>query len=497
MRVLLIQGWLGENPPDALVYPLGLSYVATALDQAGHQVTICDPNALPEGLAAVAETCTRLDPDVVGVSLRNIDTTDYLHYHYYYRHLDDVLDTVTRSTPGSLLIIGGTGFSIFPKRIMEDHPEIDFGLVRESETSVVDLLDHLDEPDRVGGVWIRDENGLRHTGDRPLPSYPDITWPRRDFCEITPYLAVERAIGIQSYRGCPLKCAYCNYPALNGKRIRTRTARDVVDEIEHLHRDLGVKEVIFADSLFDLKRSFAREICEELIHRDLGIRWSAWYETWRFDEAWFHLARQAGCYRFCFSPDGASDVTMKALGKRCRQADVERVLDIAARHPDTAFRFTLFCGSRGQDWLDVWRSIRFVVLSHLWLANSRCLLSWTRVFPDSHLYQDLVASGELEPGTDLLPRHIDNHRRLFHIAPESPRLATPLMRIVWQSAEMLRQARKRTPRLSKRLSERIRDQARARSLTANVARSGVEGEPRGDIPGAPEDVTVAVELRRQ
>ena len=285
--------------------------------------------------------------------------------------------------------------------------------------------------------------------------YPDIAWPRRDFCDLQPYLETERAVGIQSYRGCPLKCAYCNYPALNGRRVRTRTARDVVDEIEDLHVRHGVPEVIFADSLFDLKRSFAREICEELIERDLGIRWSAWFETWRFDEDWFELAKRGGCYRFCFSPDGASDATMVALGKRCREADVERIFNIATRNPDVAFRFTLFCGSMGQDWRDVRRSMRFVLRSHLVLANSRCLLSWTRVFPNSHLYTKLLEDGHISLNTDLLPAEVNDHRALFHIDPDAPRFATPIMRATWRSAEALRQARKRVPRRSAWVARRL------------------------------------------
>ena len=101
MKVLLVQGYLGVDPPDSLVYPLGLSYIATALDAAGHEVRICDPNAHASGLEAVARAAVGWEPEVVGVSLRNIDTTDYLHYHYYYRHLGETLDAATSAAPNA------------------------------------------------------------------------------------------------------------------------------------------------------------------------------------------------------------------------------------------------------------------------------------------------------------------------------------------------------------------------------------------------------------
>jgi len=441
-----------------------LSYIATALDTAGHEVRICDPNAQADGLRAVGRHLAMWQPEVVGISLRNIDTTDYLRYRYYYRHLGETLDAITATAPDATIIIGGTGFSTFPERIMRDHRRIDFGVVLEGEATIVELLAKRDDPTRVGGIYIRRGDDVTFTGPRGFSTYPDIAWPRRDFCDLKPYLATERAVGVQSYRGCPLKCAYCNYPALNGRRIRTRTPRDVVDEIEDLHRRHGVREVIFADSLFDLKRSFARDICQELIQRKLEVRWSAWFETWRFDEGWFEMAKRAGCYRFCFSPDGASDATMAALGKRCRETDVERILNIAARNPDVAFRFTLFCGSRGQDWRDVWRSMRFVLHSHLVLANSRCLLSWTRLFPNSPMYAQLVEQGYISRDQDLLPPQVDDQRSLFHIDPSAPKLATPIMRVTWQGAEVLRQARKRVPRLSAWVARRLAVRARKRDI---------------------------------
>jgi len=464
VRVLLVQGFLGIDPPDSLVYPLGLSYIATALDAAGHEVRICDPNAQTDGLKAIARQSAAWQPDAVGISLRNIDTTDYLHYRYYYGQLAETLDAISAAAPKATIVIGGTGFSTFPERIMRDHPRIDFGVVFEGESTIIELLEKRDDPNKVSGIYVRTGDEVIFTGPRGFSPYPDIAWPKRDFCDLDPYLTTERAIGIQSYRGCPLKCAYCNYPTLNGRRIRTRTALDVVDEIEYLHRQYGAGEVIFADSLFDLKRSFARDICEELIKRKLGIRWSAWFETWRFDEEWFELAKRAGCYRFCFSPDGATDATMAALGKRCREADVERVLNLAARNPDVAFRFTLFCGTKGQDWRSVLCSIRFVVFSHFILANSRCLLSWTRLFPNAPLYAELLKEGQISYETDLLPLQVDNHRSLFHIDPGAPKLATPIMLFTWRTAEALRRLRKRLPGFSSWAARRLENWAKERSI---------------------------------
>lgn len=444
MRVLLIQGYLGPSPPDSLVYPLGLAYVATALAEDGHDVRVCDPNAIADERDHIRRVLREFDPEVVGLSLRNIDTTDFLRHRYYYGYLSQTLNEIRCVCPTVPLIVGGTGFSTFPEKIMREHSAIDFGVYLEGEATAVELLRNLGNPSEVLGLYYRCGESVVFTGLRAFAAYPNMRWPRRDFVDLEPYLATERSIGVQSYRGCPLRCAYCNYPSLNGRKLRGRTASDVVDEIEHLHRKHGVREIIFTDSLFDLQRPFAVAICEELIARHLDLRWSAWFETYKFDEEWFLLARRAGCYRFCFSPDGATDRTMKALGKRCRVDDVAAVVRIAERYPGTAFRFTLFCGVTGQDWHDVWMSLLFMFRTHFLLENSRCLLSWIRLFPNSDIYRQLATSGNLPEATDLLPATVKDRRSLFFIAPDAPRLATPIMCAAFYLIDALRLLRRRS-----------------------------------------------------
>lgn len=443
MRVLLVQGYLGSRNTDTLVYPIGLSYIATALSEDGHDVRIFDPNVHEDGLGKLHSELGNYQPDLVGVSLRNTDSACYLDHRDFYAHLGRTLKTIRRARPSAPIVIGGTGFSTFPEKIMRDHGEIDFGVPLEGEETAVELLRNLEHPSTVPGLYYRDGERTKFSGVREFSSHPDDRWPRRDFLDLTPYLSVSRSVGVQSNRGCPLNCVYCNYPTLNGGKTRSRSASDVVDEIEHLRGEHSVREISFVDSVFDVDRSYAAEICEELIKRALPIRWSAWFETRDFEEEWFSLARLAGCRHFYFSPDGATDRTMRALGKRCRERDVERVLDLAARHPDVEFNFSLLCGVPGQNWRDVWRSLRFIWKTHFLLRNSRCFLNWIRIYPNTPLYRQLLATGDAIPESELLPALVTDHRPLYFIAPESPRLATPLIRYAFSLLDALRRFRER------------------------------------------------------
>ena len=341
-------------------------------------------------------------------------------------------------------MIGGAGFSTFPERIMRDHPSLDFGVFLEGEETAVDLLRNLKRPSAVPGLYYRDGAEVRFSGSREFPDLAELDWPRHDFLDLTPYLQQERGIGVQSYRGCPLGCVYCAIPTLNGRQLRRRTAGDVVDEIEHLSREYSVQEIAFTDSVFDLDRAFARAVCEELIARHLDLRWKAYFETYKFDEEWFLLARRAGCDGFFFSPDGATDATMRSLGKRCREQDVENVLDIASRHPEVKFYVALFCGVPGQGWRDVWKSLRLIIKTHYLLKNSMCFLNWVRILPNTEIYRQISAADPSYLDLDLLPAQVSDHRQLLFVAPDSPRLATPIVLLVYRVLSMLRRRRKNT-----------------------------------------------------
>jgi radical SAM superfamily enzyme YgiQ (UPF0313 family) len=79
---------------------------------------------------------------------------------------------------------------------------------------------------------------------------------------------------VQTLRGCVARCTFCSVRNFNGLGIRARTTKDVVDEIELLVKDYGVKylEVVDDDFTADLKRAIA--ICKEITKRKLDITWS-------------------------------------------------------------------------------------------------------------------------------------------------------------------------------------------------------------------------------
>ena len=124
MRILLIQSYLGRKEKPLL--PLGLAYVATNLN--GHEVSIVDPNIVNSPFDSIRKKLTDFDPEVIGISLRNIDTTLYKDRFYYYKNLVSTVEYIKRIVPDALIVIGGAAFSLYAEEIMRQNPKIDYGI---------------------------------------------------------------------------------------------------------------------------------------------------------------------------------------------------------------------------------------------------------------------------------------------------------------------------------------------------------------------------------
>ena len=247
MKIALIQSYLGRR--EKPVYPLGLCYLASVIPEE-HEVVLIDPNIYKDPYVDMENQLKKFSPNLIGISLRNIDSTMRRDPFLYYKTLKPTLDIFKRIAPDAKIIIGGSGFSMFANEIMERHHDIHIGVFREGEETFPELINNLDNLDSVKGLFIRKGNEVVYTGDRPLPEVKNFKSPRRDLLDLKPYLDEIDTIGVLTKRGCTLKCAYCTYPYLNGTEIRARNAKDVVDEIEEIVNKYGVKDFIFVDPVF-------------------------------------------------------------------------------------------------------------------------------------------------------------------------------------------------------------------------------------------------------
>ncbi|GAB7081722.1 B12-binding domain-containing radical SAM protein [Megalodesulfovibrio paquesii] len=408
MRVLLVQSWLGGAEPP--VYPVGLACIAAALPD--HEVRIFDPNVEADADAVFSKLTALLaefDPQVIGISLRNIDSTNKREVVFYYQEFRTLLQHIHARTIAPI-IVGGAGFSLFAERIMHENPSIFAGVYLEGEETMAALLLHLDAPALVPGVYYREHGALQFSG--PPPKL-DVSKTQNIFAQASGFSRYPNLdhgpepIGVESKRGCALHCIYCPYGFLNGREYRLLKPSDVVDRIESLYSMHKISCFTFLDSVFNIPRSHAEAICDELLTRNIAVQWSAWFNENQMDGPFIEKCLKAGCTTFILSPDGITDSTLRTLGKSQRRADILRVWRILVQqakvNPNFEVSYNFFKNPPGQTWLGFVQLIVFLFRAKLTLRRRvHFEVNSLRIEPHTTLHAIALKERVCSEDTDLL-----------------------------------------------------------------------------------------------
>ena len=402
MRVLLCQSYLGAGSSEPQVFPLGLAYLASMIMEK-HDLQCFDPNTSEDPFLELRNIFEKLRPDVVGVSLRNVDSVFSFNKRSYYNPFVEIIRTVRKEAPHAKLIVGGTGFSIFAKEIMKKNPEIDVGVVSEGEKTFSDLLENINEPQKVKNLIIRKNDSLLSTGKQELLNFENLPAPSREQFELKKYSEQPFAVGVQSKRGCVFGCIFCPSQSVWGCSFRLRSPKKVVDEIEDLINRLGISSISFAESVFNSPIDYSRKICQEIIDRKLHVSWAA-----AFNPAFINLesmkeAAKAGCELFSFSPDGASNRSLRLLGKNFDLASVDRTIALTKKIDGVNVGYSFLYDLPFFNGEHVLGLVRLMLkMKSLGSKLSFLSLSKIRVFPRTLIYEIALNQGKISQNTNLL-----------------------------------------------------------------------------------------------
>lgn len=405
MKVLLVQSYLGGSEPP--VFPLGLACLKAQI--ANHDVRGFDTNTSKRPFEELKETVEDFSPDAIGISLRNIDSTNKREVVFYYSYLKKAIDVIKEAS-NARIIVGGSGFSMFAKEIMEEESRIDYGVFLEGERTVSDLLNNISSPESVKGIFYRKDGNILFSGAGGQVDLNSVSIPDRGLVPLGDYKGVPEAIGIETKRGCALKCVYCIYGFLNGKEYRFREPKKIVDDIEHLLNKNGIDTFTFVDSVFNIPLKHAEDICEEIIRRGLNVKWSAWFSEKGLKKEFIELAKAAGCKKVILSPDGYSDRVLKALEKNITKKDILKSYELLKSIDGYEVCYNFFKNPPGQSLMAFLSMIFFCVKAKMQMGRRvHFEFNSMRVEPHTKLYQIALKEGFVNKVDNLLyPKYYTN-----------------------------------------------------------------------------------------
>jgi radical SAM superfamily enzyme YgiQ (UPF0313 family) len=345
-KLLLVNTNIEKDPYP--VPPIGLCMLATRLENR-YDVRICD-GVFDEG-KNLPETVKEFNPDYIGFSIRNIDDiVDDRHIFYISGIISNFIEPVKKLTRVPV-ILGGSGFSIFPEELMK-LTGADWGIIGDATEMLPELLAALDKgsdaydlPNVVGS------SSLSQPQSGSLKRQPSFS---SGFSKMYKWLDFNLykkrgTYSIQTKKGCIHSCVYCTYPVIEGKKYSLRDAGNVVDEICEVLEEYGDVTFEFVDSVFNDPEDHAENICREIIRRKLKIRLRTMgMNPGNTSDTLFELMKAAGFNQIDATPDSASVKMLKNLRKSFCLEDARKMAGSIRKFDMPTMWFFLF-GGPGED----------------------------------------------------------------------------------------------------------------------------------------------------
>ncbi len=388
MKILLISANTVRVP--YYIYPLGLDYVAGAL--AGrHTVKIADIN-VSRKIAPLLEIVKDFSPDAIGLSLRNIDNTDVQDTRGFIQMYRDLIASI-RSVSPAVVILGGSGFTIFPRHLMSEL-RADYGIIGEGERLPL-LLDAIEKGADTSGI----PGVITGGGEEKIP--PPLGEPfRRSFIggEIAQFYTSRGGIlNLQTKRGCSFNCIYCTYPHIEGSALRPVPADEVAKSALELER-MGGKYFFITDSAFNCDYGHSSEVARAFKARGVSIPWGAFLAPTKPPADYYTLLHDAGMSHAEFGTESLSDTMLSSYRKPFNVRDV-LASHRAAVDAGIHVAHYLLLGGPGET-----RETLEETLQNAERLDRTVLFFFCgiRIYPHTRLYEIALREGQISETDDLL-----------------------------------------------------------------------------------------------
>ena len=416
--------------------PIGLTYVAASLREAGHAVKIIDTNGealdrftpldakgllLRRGLSD-EEILERLEPsDVIGFGL--MFSQDWLPARA-------LIHAVRAKHPKAVLVGGGEHFTAEPVGALEDAP-LDFILEGEGDRVICDLLEHLEGRralEDVPGCWYRAAvvggeivrrasrpfNGSeieiqRTTAKVRVRDINSLPWPAWDLVPVENYLSGGFGVGVDrgrsmpmnATRGCPYQCTFCSSPTMWTTRYSMRSPADVVAEMKHYVERYRAQNFDFQDLTAIIRKEWAVEFAGRVIDANLHVTWQipSGTRSEALDAEVLALMKRSGCTNFAYAPESGDEATLARIKKK---VDRDRMVASMREAVKTGLnvKANFIFGFPDDTYRSILNTFAFLVRIAV-VGVYDISIAPLRPYPGSEIFRGLQASG-------VLPKKLDD-----------------------------------------------------------------------------------------
>lgn len=353
-KILLIHPYFSYQQGEYLVNfsePLGLLCLATYVRRyfensiaveildlyaLGHSSFTPAGDKIARGISdkrTIVELIRKHSPDLIGV---------HCNFTGYINDALEVVEAAREAAPAAPIVMGGAHASSHAEQILKTFAGVDFIVRGEGEETFSELIACLRDGktlfSNVRGLAFRGTEGVVISPDRPLiPSLDSLPMPDRTLIDMDVYkklnsqliTAMQTPIAtIMASRGCPYNCIFCSTKNMWKRHWRARSPQRVIEEIDRLVADYGIREISFCDDQLIGNPDWVSDLCDLIIGRNyrLSLTLPAGTSVWLCSPELLAKMRKAGFYRLNLPVESGSPNTLKFIRKPVHLPDVLKVI---------------------------------------------------------------------------------------------------------------------------------------------------------------------------
>jgi len=314
--------------------------IAAYVRERGYRVGIIDADA--EGLSSeqTAERIAQADPLLVNIVA--LGTNPSVSSTPKMPGVSELAAVLKKSYPQLKLVLSGLHPSALPKQTLEQE-QVDFVCQGEGFLTIIELLGALQSPKQdlnIPGLWYKQNDQIfSNPPAEPFSDLDQLPFVAWDLLPMEKYRAhnwqcFSDLSSRSSYAviytslGCPFQCHYCPVQAFYGSPgIRYRSVGRVVEEIDLLVKDHGIKNIKFMDELFTLQPDRVEQLCELLIERDYGLNIWTYARVDTVNQKLLVKMKQAGINWICYGFESANENVRLDVGKSTSQEKIKQAIE--------------------------------------------------------------------------------------------------------------------------------------------------------------------------
>lgn len=371
------------NPPQTaskykfmgvIAPPLGMGYMAAVLEENQIPVNIIDGSALDMEWEELKNELKEINPKIIAITA--LTPT-----------IDKALQTAEiskKTCPNALIVLGGYHPTFNYNEVLK-YEFVDIVTIGEGEHTMLDLVKTLEsggDLNQVKGIAFDDVITEKRDLIEDLDSLP---YPARHLLPMNSYKLLNMDTKMSTMvtsRGCPMQCSFCSSASMHGSKLRLRSVKNIVDEMEHLINEFNVEIIAFMDDTFTLNKKRVLSICEEIKKRNLDVLWGCTARVDTLDEIILKKMRESGCITLFMGVESADQQTLDSINKQTTIKKIKESFEICRKEKIRTIA-SVVLGMPGDTHKNIKKTINFVKE----LKPSYAIFSLATPYPGTKFYQ--------------------------------------------------------------------------------------------------------------